>query len=240
MKHIYQKFKIYGFRRFIFYSLEEIYRKFWMEFLRKSYGQKGEDLVLDKFSGNKRKGFYVDVGANDPHRFNNTKRFYLRGWTGINIEPNVDNWQKLSSQRKRDINLNIGIGESESSLEFYKFIPHTLSTFSKEEADNYIGQGYKLEKIVLVEVKKMEDILAEYCKGDIDFMSIDTEGFDMQVLKSNNWNRFRPKLICIESVSHTMRGLYNKKNDNHDNFLTNIEYKKVYDNGLNSIYKYGQ
>ncbi|MHB9129364.1 MAG: FkbM family methyltransferase, partial [Candidatus Humimicrobiaceae bacterium] len=160
-----------------------------MEFLRKSYAQKGEDLVLDNFSGNKRRGFYVDVGANDPHRFSNTKRFYLRGWTGINIEPDVDNWQKLSSQRKRDINLNIGIGESESSLEFYKFIPHTLSTFSKEEADNYVGQGYKLEKVVLVEVKKLEDILAEYCKGDIDFMSIDTEGFDMQVLKSNNWNR---------------------------------------------------
>lgn len=240
MKHLYQKFKIYGFRRFIFYSLEEIYRKFWMEFLRKSYGQKGEDLVLDKFSGNKRKGFYVDVGANDPHRFSNTKRFYLRGWTGINIEPDVVNWQKLSSQRKRDINLNIGIGESESSLEFYKFFPHTLSTFSKEEADNYVGLGYKLEKIVLVEVKKLEDILAEYCNEDIDFMSIDTEGFDMQVLKSNNWNRFRPKLICIESVSHSMGGLYNKKKDSLDNFLTNIEYKKVYDNGLNSIYKYGQ
>ena len=211
MKHIYQKFKIYGFRRFIFYSFEEFYRKFWMEFLRKSYGQKGEDLVLDKFSGNKRNGFYVDIGANDPHRFSNTKRFYLRGWTGINIEPDENNWQKLSSYRKRDICLNIGIGENERSLKFYKFTPHTLSTFSKEEADNYVKQGYKLEKVVLVEVKKLEDILAEYCKGDIDFMSIDTEGFDIQVLESNNWNRFRPKLICIESVFHAMRGLYNKE-----------------------------
>lgn len=229
-----------GLEDLFFILLKKFIESFGMEFLRKSYGQKGEDLALDKFSGNKRKGFYVDVGANDPHRFSNTKRFYLRGWTGINIEPDVDNWQKLSSQRKRDINLNFGIGESTSSLKLYKFIPHTLSTFSKEEADNYVGQGYKLEKIVLVEVKKLEDILAEYCKGDIDFMGIDTEGFDMQVLKSNNWNRFRPKLICIKSVSHTMRGLYNKKKDNHDNFLTNIGYRKVYDNGLNSIYKYEQ
>ncbi|MHB8276898.1 MAG: hypothetical protein ACYDIA_04500 [Candidatus Humimicrobiaceae bacterium] len=63
--------------------------------------KKEKTWFLDKFSGYKRKGFYVDIGANDPHMFSNTKRFYLRGWTGINIEPNVDNWQKLSSYRKR-------------------------------------------------------------------------------------------------------------------------------------------
>ena len=237
MKNLYDKLKIYGFRKFLFYSLGEIYRKSWMEFLRQSYSQRGEDLVLDKLLGRKRKGFYVDIGANDPHRFSNTKRFYRRGWSGINVEPDADNYQKLVLARKRDCNLNIGIGESESNLNFYKFIPHTLSTFSKEEADEYIKQGYKLENTVVVPVRRLEQVFTENCKGEIDFMSVDTEGFDMVVLRSNNWEMFRPKLICIESVAHTMSGEDNVKEDNHEEFLAGIGYTKVYDNGLNSIYR---
>lgn len=238
MKNIYKKLKIYGFRKFIIYSLCETYRMFWMEFLRKSYSQKGEDLILDKLLGNKRKGFYVDIGANDPNRFSNTKRFYERGWSGINIEPDFDNYSKFMRERPRDTNLNIGIGVENSRMTFYKFMPDTLSTFSKEEADKYVSQGYKLIDKIEVKMVKLCDILSKYLENqNIDFFSVDTEGFDMQVLISSDWKKFRPKIICIESVSHDINNINNKKGDNHEKYLSELGYKKIYDNKLNSIYE---
>jgi len=239
VNNIEEKFKIYGFKKFFSYALSSLFGKIWMELLRKSYSQKGEDLVIDKLLNHKKTGFYVDVGANDPDRFSNTKKFYQRGWTGVNIEPDLNNYQKLSKKRKKDINLNIGIGEEKSRLVFYKFIPDTLSTFSKKEADNYVKQGYKLVNSIRVNVKRLSDVLSRYCESrEIDFVSIDTEGLDMEVLESNNWEKFKPRLICIESVTHTMSGKGNQKKDDLDPFLMRVGYKKVYDNGLNSIYKY--
>lgn len=238
MKAIVEKYKIYGFKKFFQYAFSELFHKVWMEFLRKSYSQKGEDIVIDRLLGSRRYGFYVDIGANDPDRFSNTKRFYDKGWSGINIEPDVNNFAKISAKRSRDINLNIGIGDAKGKMTFYKFIPDTLSTFSKEEADEYLEQGYKLLNSEDVVVERLSDILDKYAFGrKVDFMSMDTEGFDMQVLKSNDWKKFSPALICIESVAHTMSGANNEKGDNHETYLKNNGYEKVFDNGLNSIYK---
>lgn len=238
MREILLKFKIYGFLKFFNYALMELKHRFVMELLRNSYSQKGEDLIIDRLLGFKQDGLYVDIGANAPHRFNNTKRFYKKGWKGINIEPNIINYEKFIKDRKTDINLNIGIGLTNSRLTFYKFIPDTLSTFSEQEAASYLNQGYKLDYTTEVDVKRLGEVLPEYCSNRaIDFMSIDTEGFDMQVLKSNDWTRFKPKLVCIESAVHTMNGKNTKKEDNHEVFLENIGYRKVYDNGLNSIYR---
>jgi len=239
MNSVYEKIKIYGPVKSFGYILNELYRRIWMGFYRRSYSQKGEDLVIDKILGRRNKGFYIDIGANDPSRFSNTKRFYDKGWKGINIEPDYDNFSRIKAARERDVNLNIGIANNDGKLEFYRFVPDTLSTFCKEEADEYVEQGYNLVEKIEVSVRKLSDVLKEHCHGrEIDFMSIDTEGFDMQVLRSNDWNKFVPKLICIESVAHTMSGKDNEKDDNHEPFLIKLGYKKVYDNGLNSIYFY--
>lgn len=236
MKTFLEKFKIYGPKKFLSYGGFEMKNKLIMQLLRNSYSQKGEDLIIDRLLGHKKNGFYVDVGAYDPHRFSNTKRFYKKGWRGINIEPNFSGYQKFLKHRKTDINLNIGIGQINSKLKFYKFNPNTLSTFSKEEADNYVEQGYKLKDTIDVCVRKLADVLNQYCKNkEIDFISIDTEGSDAIVLKSNDWSRFKPKLICIESVVHSIDGKGKKKN-NIALFLKGLGYKKTYDNDLNSFY----
>lgn len=239
MNAIIEKFKIYGWKIFFSYATTDLKNKIAMQFFRNSYSQRGEDLVIDKLLNYKKKGFYVDVGANDPHRFSNTKRFYKKGWRGINIEPDFNNYQKFVKDRKDDINLNIGVGKVEGKLKFYKFTPDTLSTFSKEEADSYVKQGYKLDDVVEIGVRTLAEIFEVHCKDKkIDFMSIDTEGFDMEVLRGNNWDRFMPTLICIESVAHNIKDKnIDVRKDNHDFFLTSIGYRKVYNNGLNSIYQ---
>ena len=218
-------FKIYSLSILLNYALLEInllLRRFFLN----SYSQWGEDVFIDKLLGEKNKGFYIDVGAYDPIRFSNTKRFYLKGWRGINIEPDPIRIKKFYDERSGDINLNIGIANKNGVLTFFRFDPQTLSTFSKNMTTIYQGNGHHLAETVKVKVCKLDKILEENFKGKtIDFLSIDTEGFDQEVLKSNNWKRFRPKVICIETHDSKTEKL-----------LSKLGYKKVYENQTNVIF----
>jgi FkbM family methyltransferase len=165
-----------------------------------SFSQFNEDLLIDLLFLSKEKGFYIDIGANDPEFNSNTKRFYDKGWSGINIDPGVDFSKKFSSLRRRDINLNIGIGPSKGKMIFYQVMgDSTLSSFNKEVAEK-MAKLYELKVSELeVEVLRIADVCEEYVKsGHIDLMSIDAEGLDLEVLKSNDWHKFRPSLLMIE------------------------------------------
>src|SRR5215472_13324959 len=96
-----------------------------------SYAQNREDVVLYRALSGQSKGFYIDVGANDPTVCSITKCFYELGWNGINIEPVREVFQRLAAERTRDINLNIGISNRRQTLPFYECVSEsTLSTFS--------------------------------------------------------------------------------------------------------------
>lgn len=237
LKDLIQKLKIYGISNFFKHALYELYLLVWMRGLRKSYSQCGEDLVIDDLLGNKKRGFYVDLGAYDPVRFSNTNRFYQKGWYGINIEPDPELFEKLKERRKRDINLNIGIGNKNEKLYLLKFFPNTVSTFSKESARKYKRYGFKLVKKIKIEVKKLSDLLEKYCKNkQIDFMSIDTEGYDLQVLKSNNWDKWRPKIICIEAPQKDFAGNKVKSSEQIKKYLLKRGYREHLNNGQNCIF----
>lgn len=237
MNTLYHKLKIYGARRFFWFLMIDLRRKFWNEIMKGSFSQQGEDLIIDHFVDHKKNGFYVDIGAYDPHRFSNTKRFYLKGWQGINIEPNIKNFQKFKRQRLRDTNINMGIGKSTGKLTFYEFVPDTLSTFSKKEADSYLRQGYSLAGRNNVNVSPLRNILKKYVKKKkIDFFSIDTEGMEMEVLETNDWTRFKPRVICIESALHRSNDKNLKRVSSIEAFLRHESYDKVYENETNSIF----
>lgn len=234
IKDLYKKLKLYGLSKFFSYSVIELHRLLYWNFLRRSYSQKQEDLVIDRLIGNKKRGFFVDIGASDPNRFNNTRRFYEKGWNGINVEPNTALLDKINKERQRDINLNIGIGSSKGKMLLYVFYPDTLSTFSRKEADDYLRQGFKIEREVGVELRTLRDVLNQYAKGkEIDFLTIDTEGNDLTALQSNDWNKFRPMLLCVEINTHGGNRYAAK---NLLEYLESVKYKKVFDNGLNAIY----
>lgn len=169
-----------------------------------SYAQEGEDMILKSlYEGKKKyKGFFVDIGAHHPVRFSNTCYFYKRGWRGINVEPTPSAIKAFQMFRKRDINLNMGVGELPGSLKFYCFNEPALNSFSKEisERINRESDKYKIIKEVDVEVLPLSAIFDTYLPGDmkIDFMSIDVEGLDYQVLLSNNWDKYKPDHILVE------------------------------------------
>jgi len=170
----------------------------------KSYSQEGEDMVLRSFfEGQKNyKGFFVDVGAHHPYRFSNTLHFYKKGWRGINIEPTPGAINAFNRFRSKDINLNIGIGDRKDKLTFYCFNEPALNGFSKElsEERDKTSTKYKIIKEVEVETYPLSDIMDKYLPtgGKIDFLTIDVEGLDLMVLKSNNWAKYKPSYILVE------------------------------------------
>lgn len=228
MRELFHKIRIYGFAKSLKYGYDEIWSKLFRKFLLGSYSQSGEDIIIDGLLGNKKIGFYIEVGAYDPERFSNTNRFYQRGWKGITIEPNVVRHKKFLYSRSRDVNLNIGISNKSSVLTYYDFIPDTVSTFSESDVENNLKLGYVLKSKCSVKTQKLSEVIKKYSHGEVvDFFSIDTEGFDLEVLKSNNWNKCRPKVVCVE-----------KRGTEVDNYLVKLGYTMHSDTEVNSIYLY--
>lgn len=232
---LFKKVKIYGLRKSLLYSLIEIKHLLFDRLFKGSYSQRGEDLVVDELLGHKRSGFYVDVGAQHPFRSSNTARFYRRGWTGINIEPDPASFSRLAEARGRDINLNIGIGLAPCSLPFFRFFPDGFSTFSADDAALHKELGFELVETFDVQIRRLQEVLSEFCgERTIDFMSIDTEGFEREVLLSNDWERFKPTMIIIESAQAD--GSLSASFADYEEVLTNAGYELVTNNGLNAIY----
>lgn len=237
MLQILEKIRIYGFKKAFLYVFNEIYRKYILQLLFNSYSQLGEDVFIDKYFGGKSNGYYVDVGAYDPDRFSNTKRFYQKGWRGINVEPNYNNFKKFLVSRSEDININVGVGLEEKTSIFYDFFPDTLSTFSQTEARENILNGFILREKRKVKVNKLEKILNQYSKRkSIDFLSIDTEGYDYQVLQSNNWRKYKPKLICVEKGKPIGNGI-NIQYSKIRKYLLKLKYKAIYITQVNAIFE---
>ena len=165
-----------------------------------SYSQFQEDLLIDLLLNKKKDGVYVDIGANDPFFNSNTQRFYLRGWRGINIEPGLPEYKKIAENREFDINLNLAISEESGKLNFYLIgNDSSLSTLDHSVAVK-MAETYKLPLTTsTVDVMPVSKIFDDYLDGrHIDFMSVDAEGHDLAVLRSNDWDKYRPTLVMVE------------------------------------------
>lgn len=232
-------YKATGFISLLIYLAKAVNDTYIKKYVWGSFSQKGEDLILEKILGKKKNGFYIDIGAHNPNIFNNTKRFYQKGWQGINIEPNPSLIKEFFKHRRRNINLHIGIGKVSGSATFFEFIADSLSTFSKTEADKNVKLGYKIKQMLKIPVYTLSEVIQKYAKPNIDFISIDTEGLDLEVLESNNWKKFRPKAVCVETgdfFAMIARQTLNTKKNAIDAFMIKNGYKDYYTNGLNTIY----
>lgn len=168
-----------------------------------SYSQEGEDLILHRFLEKKEKGFYVDIGAHDPKRFSNTAHFHEKGWSGINVDPLPGVMDKFNEQRPNDINLEVGVSLEAQELNYFMFNEPALNTFSKEEAQKKDGLSiYKIIEERVIKTYPLRYILDKHVEfgTQIDFMTIDVEGLDLDVLKSNNWELYRPSLLLVEDL----------------------------------------
>ena len=202
----------------------------------KNFSQEGEDLFLIEFFKNKSEGFYVDVGAFHPFRINNTYALYKKGFRGINIDISATSIDFFNLARSDDINLNIGASNKFENKIFYS--KKNLSfhnTFSKSLAESKI-QNEPFKKRYYIECKPLTQIIddTKFSNKKIDFLNIDAEGHDYEVLRGLDLKKYSPKIICIE-----ISPLIEKKNKNYKNtkifkYLLKNKYKLTW-KGYNSF-----
>jgi FkbM family methyltransferase len=172
-----------------------------------SFAQSGEDLVVAFTLGYLGIGpriTYLDVGANDPVKLNNTYFFYRKGHHGVLVEPNGALCQLLRDRRRGDTVLEAGIGASAArEADYYVMNYDGLNTFSKEEAEHHVKSTkgkVSIERVIKLPLLDINDVMAQHFNGAPTFLSIDTEGLDLAILKSIDYGRFRPKIICAETL----------------------------------------
>ena len=177
----------------------------------KSYSQEGEDMMLRRLFENQPAGFYVDVGAHHPFRFSNTCYFYKRGWSGINIDAMPGSMSAFKRFRPRDINLEIPVSNTREVLTFYVFNEPALNGFSKElSLERQQGkQGFFIREELKLQTFKLSEILDRHLPAGqaIDFLSIDAEGHDFEVLKSNDWGKCKPKAVLVEIYGGSLQDI---------------------------------
>jgi FkbM family methyltransferase len=167
----------------------------------KSFANDGEDLILRRIFAKQEKGFYVDVGAHHPKRFSNTYSFYKKGWRGINIDAMPGSMKLFNKVRSRDINLERAISDRKETLTYYMFNVPALNSFSKEISYERNGlEHYRLTSEQILFTCTLEEVLDAYLPTSqaIDFLTVDVEGLDFRVLRSNNWEKYQPRVIMIE------------------------------------------
>lgn len=207
---------------------------------KKTYSQTGEDIIVDSVFHSLKidKPSYLDIGANDPWFISNTAGFYKRGCHGVTIEPNPLLYKRIKRQRRKDINLNVGIGPNGGNFPFYIMSSDTMSTFSKDEAEKLVNDyDFKIEKIIDVPIVSVQDIIDKYCGGKFpDFLTIDTEGMDYEILKSIDYSENYPKVICAETREYGEGIEAGKHEKEIETLLIENGYKIYANTYLNTIF----
>jgi FkbM family methyltransferase len=175
-----------------------------LPFRQVSYSDAGEDLLADKafqLLGIERPG-YIDFGANHPVRFNNTYRFYRRGGTGVCVEPNPDLAPLFRRYRARDLLIPAGVTAAGGGrLTFYSFDNPGVSTFSKAQAEQIERTTpYRVRATIEVAVLGVNEVFERAAATGRDFVSLDCEGLDLEILRGLDFARFRPAVVCVETV----------------------------------------
>lgn len=183
----------------------------WDPWVNRSWSQEGEDRVLERIFEGRPLGFYIDIGAHHPMRFSNTYLFYKKGWRGINIDAMPGSMDAFRKSRPRDTNIELGVARDEGTLDYFIFNEPALNGFSQELSNSRSSANgtYKVIDVKKVKVLPLSKILEENsCEGKvIDFMSVDVEGLDFEVLSSNDWSRFRPTYVLAEMLGSSLSDL---------------------------------
>ncbi len=193
----------------------------------KSFSQEGEDKFLLEYFKDRVNGFYIDVGAFHPYRINNTYLLYKKGFKGINIDISATSIDFFDLARPDDVNLNVGASDKfEEKIFFSKKNLSFHNTLSKSLAESHI-QTEPFKKKYSISCKTLDEIIekTKFSNEIIDFLNIDAEGYDYQVLLGLNLKKYNPEVICIE-----ISPLIDKKNDHYKD-------TKIYEHLLKHGYK---
>jgi FkbM family methyltransferase len=211
-----------------------------------SYAQNFEDVIVNRVFDGKMDGFYIDVGASDPTVDSVTRHFYELGWRGINIEPASDPFRALHEERPRDINLNVAVGSESGYGKFFEVEVPGLSTLRADLASRLEKQGLG-HATRQVEVMTLAEVCRRHVDQPIDFLKVDAEGSEEEVLQGGDWVEFRPAVVLLEAIvsyGHVAKGAGSNSlvrtvelsRKSFISLLTREEYDLAYFDGLNEFY----
>ena len=208
-----------------FYKFLSVYLK---SFTNKKffYSFGGIDNLIQQIFKSQKKGIYIDIGCGHPIKNNNTYLLNKKGWSGINIDLDIDNIELFKIYRPKDLNICAAISDEmkETDLFFYHS-RSALNTIDKKTA-NY--QKAKVTSIKKIQTTTLNNVLDEsiYNSSNIDFLSIDVEGSELSVLKNFNFHKFKPKVIVVEYLDLSLNKL-EIKNLNIQNAMNSEIYKLI-------------
>jgi len=156
------------------------------------------------------------------------------GWSGINIDAMPGSMKKFKKYRRRDINLELGVAKQDGILNYYVFNEPALNTFSVSLAERrkLLENNYYIKKIIKVKVTPLHKIFACHLNGKkIDFLNVDVEGFDLNVLQSNDWSKYRSGFVLVEILEGS---LHNINQDKVVQFMKEQGYA-VYAKQINTV-----
>ena len=219
------------------YIWQNIYIKNNYFFKKKSYSAYGEDLQIKKHFKKGFRGFYVDVGCYHPVKANNTLLLYQKGWRGVNIDINKLSIDFFKHYRPEDLNLNLAISKKKINKFYYQKELSLLNSIKKKQA-NAAFQGPILTK--KIRSSSLNEVLknSKFKNREIDFLDIDVEGADLEVLKSLNFKIYNPKLILIEIMPENLEvKKMNIKGSNIYKFLIKKNYRMIWTNKFSTLFK---
>lgn len=175
--------------------------------MKRYYSQNGEDFLLTQLFSTKKDGFFVEIGCIDGLRFSNTLVFEKMGWSGVCVEAHKDYYPLVRANRQNSIVYDYAVGEvDEDNIRFYANSRGSLSTLDKSKerhfADHY-GKWFTGFKEQVVNKRTLTSIFEEADVKDIDILSIDIEGYEVEALMGLDLKRYRPSVIVIESDSES-------------------------------------
>ena len=201
--------------------------------------QFGEDKDILNIFKNKYNGKYLDVGCFHPTRSNNTSKLFKRGWKGINIDLNPLTIELFDYARPKDINICAAISNKEEKKKLY-FLgdldsKNTLNFNHKKWLNRHFGIKNKDFKIKNIKTKKLNNILKKHNFYNIDFMNIDIEGHELEVIETIDFKKFKISVICIEILDYDIFAINRKKR--LISFLKKKGFKLITRNKINYIFK---
>ena len=220
----------------IYLNLQNFYKKIILQ--DKYYSFSGVDIVLKKIFYQQEKGFYIDVGCQNPIKNNNTYLLYKKGWEGINIDLDKDNINLFNSARPKDSNFNKAISSDIKNVELYFYHKKSpINTIDKKTSD---FQKAKVTSIKKINTDTLDNIVlnSKYKNHTFDLLSIDVEGHELDVLKGFDLDKYSPKVIVVEYLDLNVSKL-EIKNLSIENVLNSEIYKYLISKNyilVNSIY----
>ena len=219
------------------YFFYNIYIRNFKFFFKSS--QFGEEKKISKLFGKNFKGTYVDLGCFHPVRSNNTLQFYKKGWKGLNLDLNQLTIDLFNFARPADTNICAAISNKKVKKKLYFLGDLDSKNTLDLNHKNWLGKHFNINKkdfkIKIVKTKTLNEILNKNKLYNIDFLNIDIEGHELEVLKSVNFKKFNIKVICVELIN------FNKFSGNKKNQLISIlkknKYKFVDKSEINHIFK---